>query len=527
MALAGPSFTGAPSGSFDTLPMVPPIIVMQNDGKFLQTAPIVPLKEQDRVRTSMVGFDSYLLSLFRIARYNPDALIMNKGYPTLYSMRTDATVRMATDLKLQATLYKKWQLLPAVASKEAEQQTGDFEKSQEICKFCYHLLTNIRNPKNKKKTSCRTVLWQILQAVSYGFSVNELTWRVEDTGEYKDKWLLSAVTYRRNEQVGFYLDRETLQVNQIASWTPLTGLQKDPIPAEKCIIYTFKPQHGLPYGDGDLRACYKHWWSNDNALRWWGVALRKWGVPNWEVIVDAETQLDQAVADASAAEQGEPVAHTRESEWKAWFAPGGTLDTFQTFFAYHNGQITKNILGNTLTTTQGDGSSSYALGTEHRTTENFFMSYPRHDVEEVMTDQVLERAVEYNFGEEFVRLTPRFFLGHWDDAERSLVAKFIETAVNSGVINGQEGWVREMLNIPPKPEGFKPDPDLVSLVPGRERIDVQTDGKGKPQKAWTLKEFYSGYVENDREYQNLASQTLARVSTLMAQASKDMKEGRT
>ena len=462
-------------------PYTPPIIILDQHGQPLQSRPVQRLSESDRDKPGMVGYDSYLLNTFPLARWTPDALILHKGYPALYEMRNDAIVRMALDLKLQATMYKPWELLPAVQSEEEEEQEGDFELADQITKFCYYVLCNIRNRESGRRTPFRTIMWNILQAVAYGFSVQDMQWRHEDEERpYAGSWVLQSITPRRCEQIGFELDRNTLEVLNLVSWTPLGGRQKKSVSLEQCILYTYKGMHGLPYGNGDLRACYRFWWSKENALRWWGVALKRWGVPLWEIIVNSGNMIPKSLAVAMKVEQGAALSHTREEEWKPHFAPGGTLDTYATFFRYCDANIIQNIIGNTLTTTQGDGSSSYALGQTHQTSQNFFLAYPRHDLEDVINMQVLERAVEYEFGKRNVRLTPRFSLGHWDNAERMGISEQVSEWVEAGVVNGQEPWVRKLLDIPPFPKGFKPNPDLVSLVPGRERIDVQTDGKGKP-----------------------------------------------
>lgn len=464
-----------PSNSFGlpmTTPRNVPIVVLGPDGNPANKQESnKPLSDADRKSSLMSGYDSFLQSVYQIARFHPDALIQHKGWEYLYSMMTMAAVRSPIDLKLQATLYKKPQILPAIRSKKNEKKKGDFDKSAEIRDFCWYLVNNIRNPDTGRKLPFRALLWNVLQAVPLGFSTNELIWKDEESGIYKGKKTLRTVVPRPCEQVGFKLDEETLEVLKVVSWTPGRGRQKREVEVEKVILYTYKPRRNLPYGDGDLRACSKHYWSLDNAMRWWGIAQKKFGSPFLEGETSNPNKINDMTNRLTAAEQGASIVHTPEEKVIVHALNSSSLDSYQTFCVWHCMQIMMNVLGNTLTTTQGDGSSSYALGQTHATSQNFFLGYPRHDLEDIITDQLLERAVVYNYGEECRHLTPRLFLGHWDDAERKLIAEFLEICANIGMIDAREDWVRDMVDVPPQPEGFNPTDDPLPLLPGRERIN--------------------------------------------------------
>jgi hypothetical protein len=432
----------------------------------------------------MWGYDSYLRSVFTIARYNPDVLIQHKGYDELYRMMTFAAVRTPIDLKLQAALYKTPQLLPSVPSKKDEVVSGDYEKAMEALEFCEYLIHNVRNPETGKKTPFRAVLWNLLQAVPFGFSCQELIWRIEDNGKYKGKRVLRNVVHRPVEQVAFDLDEKTMEVLNVFSWTPQKG-RSEPIPAEKVMLYTYKPTRGLPWGNGDLRVMHKHYYSMDTAMRWWGIAQKRFGQPFIEGITSNPNKLVKMIQDINNTENGASFAHTKQDEYKIWWPPSSSLDTFATFCGFHQQEMMMAVLGNTLTTTQGDGSSSFALGKTHQNSQNFFLGYPRNDLQDVVTSDMLETAVVYNFGEDYRHLTPRLFLGHWDDEERLLIAKVYEILANIGVFDPREDWVRGAVNIPEMPEGFDPNDDSLPLLPVRERITVDTTGSTKSKPAAT------------------------------------------
>lgn len=471
-----------PDGLFPTNFPVP-IYVLGPKGQPIVTQP-EKLDEESSLRSAMSGYDSYLRSVFTIARYNPDALIQHMGYDELYRMMTFAAVRTPIDLKIQAALYKTPELLPAVASKKEEETEGDYEKAQEALDLCNYVINNIRNPETGKKTPFRAVLWNAFQAVPFGFSAQELIWKVEDEGKYKGKRTLRNVVHRPVEQIAFDLDEKTLEVLNVFSWTPQRG-RENPVPVEKMMIYTYKGSRGLPWGNGDLRTMHKHYWSMDTAMRWWGIAQKKFGQPFLEGITSNASKIPKMIEDMTNSEKGASFAHTRQDEYKVWWPPSSSLDTFSTFCGFHQQQMMMACLGNTLTTSQGDGSSSFALGKTHQNSQNFFLSMPRHDMEYVVRDDMLEKIVVYNLGENYRRLTPRLNLGHWDDDERLLIAEVLEKLAGIGVFDPREDWVRDYMNIPQMPEGFDPNDDSLPLLPNRERVTVDSQGSTKAKPATT------------------------------------------
>ncbi len=470
----------------DSLPGVP-LVILDKRGMAIDR-PARQLTEEDSGKSMMSGYDAYLKSVFRVPKWNPDALIQHRGYDVLYQMMTMASVTTPIHLKMQAALYKTPQVLSKIANKKGEKEPGfnkgDYEKAQEARNLCQYLVDNIRSRRTGKKTPFRAVLWQILQAVPFGFSANELIWEVEDSGPYKNKRTLSGVISRPVEQIAFDLASDTLEVLNVLSWTPGHDRGVE-IPLSKVCLYTYQPTRGLPWGNGDLRQMYKHYWSIDCAMRWWGIAQKRFGSPFIEGITNNASKIERMVLELAMVDEGMNFAHIKTDEYKVHWPPSSSLDTFQTFASYHSQQMMMAVLGNTLTTTQGDGSSSYALGQTHQNSQNFFLSFPRHGLEETVTNQIFETAVVMNLGEEYRHLTPRLFLGHWDDNEKRLVMQILQIAAEIGLIDPREDWCRDYVDLPQMPEGFDPNDDSLPLLPSRERItdDISMDnGKDKLRK---------------------------------------------
>lgn len=457
-------------------PILPSVQIVGPNGK--PFAPPVPIErsETDRTDPQMLAYDSYLLQIMQLGRYNPDVFVLHKGYEELDGMLNFSAYEFALRMLKYATLYKPPTLLPAVQSKDEEKKSGfrpgDYEKSQEIVDYWNYVLDDIRDPATDFSMGLRDVLWYMLDAVHLGFSVLEKIWKVFDSGPYKGKWGLSQIVSRHPKQIGFQLDPYTLQPVNVTSTTPMGGRQALPISVRDVILYTFNPYRNLPHGRGLARICFKNTWSMEQAIRWWGIAVKRHGSPFLEGRVTNRARMGRFLNMLMAVEEGAPLVYASDqdgAEIKVHYPPGGTLDGFEKFLTWNERQIMQTFFGSNLTSGTGDGAGSYALGAVHERSRDFMFSGPRNDIQGQFTRQVLRQGTVFSFGEESRHLAPRLFLGHWNDAERLALAKLINDFIDHDVIMPNEEWIR-------KEVGFVPMTTLASqnpaLLPGRERVNV-------------------------------------------------------
>lgn len=230
-----------------------------------QAAPPTPA---ERMREEIVAWDSVLKSAFRIAPYNPDELLLQKGWNTYETMMGDAMVRAAINTKRFALLARPWQVLPAVAGPQARPTTQALAARDFVESALRGMTGSDGAPRDFRHT-----LFQVMSAFYRGFSVAEIVWRIEEAGPHAGRYTLAAIKAKPPKQIGFEVD-DYLNIKAITSWTPQTGLVT--VPRSKCLLYVYNPHDELPYGDSDLRAVYKHWWSKDTVIRFWNLALQKY-----------------------------------------------------------------------------------------------------------------------------------------------------------------------------------------------------------------------------------------------------------
>ncbi len=418
----------------------------------LQPEPIpTPPTEDDMLRAVTVSQDAWLRAAYRLPEYNPDDLFRQIGYKGINKMLWMSAYSRGIRLKKYASLYRKPSISPAINGKLVGPPDANYDKAKHISDFCDYALANIEDPDTGEATDFRTSLWYLLDAIHTGFSVMEKQYRYIENGPWKGNLGLARLVPRYPTQITFNIDPFTNRVTSINNYTPLGGWQSG-LPIDKMVMYVYQPTGNLPYGNGDWRQCYKHTISIDILVRSWAIAMQKLGTglitakvsnPN-----DAYIQKVQAIL--NDVKDGSALVVPVGTDVEVLALNGTNLDIFAEALKWHEDQIIKNILGQVLTTTQGDGSSSYSLGTVHKDTQQYFLAYPRNDIEFVVSKQILKPLIADNFGSDALQYAPVYSLGAFDAAELGMLAQAYNTFITSGVLSPDEEFIRESAGLPPR-----------------------------------------------------------------------------
>jgi phage gp29-like protein len=419
----------------------------------MSSIPISHLSKNERNEAIMLSWESVFLRNFRLAPYSPDSLIMSRGWDILSNMLTMSAVRAPTNVKKFAILHKDWKIIPKIL----DRNDPDYDTSKEIADFCTFALGEILDDGDVIQ-DFRTVLQQVSDAFHYGFSLHEIVWRTIPSGRYKGRWGLKKFAQKENKQIGFDLDEYTLGIRNITSYTAMGGYQTD-IPVEKCLIYTYNPSDGLPYGNGDARANYKHWWVLDTLMKVWAIAVERFGGPLIvaRVPVGDQQAMSLVATQLDAIRQGASAVLPNNIDYELHQLQAGSLTGFMDAAAWHAAQITSNILLQQLTTNPGSGQGSYALGAIHQNTQEYALGHARRDIENVVHSQILRRLVRYNYGDANMHLTPQFSLGIWDNDDRAVLANLYTELVTANVLSPRENFIRDTLDLPPIDEEGEKD----------------------------------------------------------------------
>ena len=435
-------------------PYAMPIVTAPNsqtlNGIVTEQTPVL-LVEQERYNLMMGAYDSIYIPSYRFAQYNPDQLISQQGYDVIENMLTMAACNAPYNIKRQAVLMNGWKVHSAIT----DVKDPNFVKADEYAKFVTWVLQNIISSTTRNKQSFRQVLLELLRATWDGFHVSELVWRKIKSGKYSGKVGLTYVASKPAKEIGFNLDPHTLEAIDIMPYTPLEGYSslepgRASVPTEKVLLYTYHPQHGLPYGVGDARACYKHWWILDSLIAFWSMAMERWGSPVLVVKYPAgnTTAMQLAQQAVDNIRQGSAPIFPDNVSYELVNITADVLKAFKDCAEWHIGQIALNILGNSLTTSEGERFGSGALGKVHQGTQQYGIGAVQKDLEEVVNNQLIFRLMKYNYGEDQCDLAPRFCLEDVKPSDVLGLAQAFQLLVKIGNVPNRSSVIRDTMGLP-------------------------------------------------------------------------------
>ncbi|MEN6521266.1 MAG: DUF935 family protein [Armatimonadota bacterium] len=375
----------------------------------------------------MMVADRLAGALGRVGALAPDDLVTSRGYEIYDRMQSDSQVRACLNIKKLSILSRGWQVRPA----------SDRPEDIKIADFVRFCLSDMRG-------SIIDVLYNVLDAVAKGFSISEINYKLIEKGPYKGMIGLDSIKSKDPSGISFESDEFLNLISLRQNSSIDVGL-----PPEKFLVYTYMPRYESPYGTSDLRAAYRHWWSKDVILRFYNVFLEKFGSPT---VLGAYTrgtpksQQDDLLKVLDRIQQETAIVLPEDIKVELLEAQRNGESGYLQAIEYHDRQIAKSILGQTLTTDEGMRFGSFALAKVHLDVLRMVLEKVKRDIEEsVMTEQLIRRLVDYNFQTDFY---PEFSLGTLRERDLDLLAGVVAKLVSGGVVAPDEAWIRDYLEIP-------------------------------------------------------------------------------
>jgi phage gp29-like protein len=385
-------------------------------------------------------YDPKLIDIFL-----PDSLAREKGWQAYEQMLDDSQVRANNTVKQYSPLSSGYVISPADNSPLAAQ----------IADLCRDNLNDLERPLEKMLGN------DILLSTFMGLSISEMLWRYEDSGKYKGKVLFTDAQTRPPSTIDLQFDSTgkvtgVVQVGITGAWT---ADQDSPgLSPFKFIVHTWHGRYGSPYGRGDGRSVYRHWWAKDFLNRAWMTYMDKFGAPSLQGRAsDGMSQEDSArFLEYLQAIQHQGVAVLPPNWDVQWLAsPGGSANgqAFLDAIEWHDSQISKAILGSTLTTdtpTNPVGMGGAAMAGNHADTRDLILALVRQEAEDaIVRRQIMRRIVRLNYGLEVARtLTPKISFNPQDITNSTALSAIVAQLITAGVIQPTEPWIREKMYLP-------------------------------------------------------------------------------
>ena len=384
-----------------------------------------------------------------------DDLLTRKGTDLYTEMRHDPDVKVGLLLKSCGVLAKGWALAPGVAEGE-----DGYEQAQEQSDFvqqCFDAMPG----------SLDDILEEVLfDGLALGTSIGEKNFLLRDDGRVGYKSL------KPKDPQYYYLILD--DYNNIERLI-LRGLGADEaLDPAKFWFFTHQSSHSEPWGLSDLRAAYRYYWAKRKIMEWWLIWLEKYGMPIALGKAPRGTPAEVRTAlltTLNTIKQETAIVIDDDQTVELLVANQTAQGGFEAALEFCGKQITKAILGQTLSTDQGtSGRGSYAQAKVHQDVLSLFIRKLKRQTEEFVDEQIIRDLIDYNFAEHYY---PNFSL-KLDEADLVELSEVFFRLTQSSIVDGRETWIREYLNLPPReelPEEVIPDvPGVLGAPPTQSGI---------------------------------------------------------
>lgn len=369
---------------------------------------------------------------------NPDDVFQKKNSFEIYDeMLKDYQIKSLMDIRKKLILGSEWRIEPP-----KDEDGEPLEEFAEITEFVEHTL------RDGLKGSLKDYLYEILSAMDYGFSVQEIIY-IERDG----KIVIDKFKQIPPDSIEFNVDDfGNLEPGGLKQFISEGTQSLDP---RKFIILTWNPKNGNLYGTSDLRACHTPWFIKDKIMKYWPMFLEKFGSPFLLAKYDTET-IDTGEADTildilNGFQQSSVavVPMDVELEIKEISKQGG--EGYEQAINRFDQQIAAALLvPNLLNFAQTIEGGSFALGKTQLDILITIVETHRQILEEnVVNEQIIKPLVNFNFAN--ITEYPKLVFGPLMEGEKVEKVKTYIELIKTGKVRPNESdvnHIRETLGFP-------------------------------------------------------------------------------
>jgi phage gp29-like protein len=374
---------------------------------------------------------------YGLGNENPDDLIARKGWRYIEELERDSHLSSVLATRRQKLIEKGWKIEPAVSP--SGKVTA---RDQEIADFVNWSIDDMIGSLEKD-------IEGMLDALGKGFSLTEINYKLLNTGKYAGKVGLKSLRFKPARYFSFRFD----------NFGHYTIVQIDPdpkgtvLPRDKFVhvIAGFNDEN--PYGDGLTSKCAFWVWLKKNQAKFWAIFNERFGMPLVKVTVPRNATADEESRARSLIEEIQTRAGIKvPEEFNIDFleaARRGDI-TYDNFIERCNKEISKVVLGQTLTSEEGKrGQGSYALSTTHSEVLETYTIFDSVITATAINEQLIKRLVNLNY------VTDRYPRFRWSGISISSLISFAQavTQLAQAGVKIPQAWIHERIGIPVARDG--------------------------------------------------------------------------
>ena len=465
-------------------------------------------KQEVAVPSGETGWSESNLYNTIIGKYNPDDLISRKGFGIYRKMMLDEQVKAVVRFKRDAITSREWHF-------DAPEELSEDEAKRRIA-----ISTAIID---QLQGSFVDALNGILTGMHNGYSMTEILIGQINVGG-AIYYGVDKLRLRPFDTFIFKTDSHGNVEKVIQQFEQ----QKQEIDPTRFIHYVQSPEEDEHYGQSELRAAYRSYWSKDVLIKLYNIYMER----KASGFVYAKPTEGRTIEPGSAVETALRNVLSNISSKTAIILPSGVDLTvvhpqgeagFEAAIAVHDKAIAKALLVPNLLgiTEQGDTGSYSQSQTQF---EAFLMTLDADAsrLEDTLNEQLFRRLSQYNFGDDNC---PRFSFSPMSDDRKFQLLSMWKELVQSGAVrkgDADEDKVRSLLGFPQRQEQQSNAPDGGSastpVTPGTTPSPVEDTGVEPP----TNKAAFAEAVKRvDFEAIDQGSQAIEREHVKAVQSATD------
>lgn len=380
----------------------------------------------DITREYVVGTGSFSARIAQVLSNFTDDLQWIVGYDVYERMARDPTVSKNIQFQKLSVQSEGVQLHPAVSKPKTDeidpQKLQEYQLSQDIKDFHQRSIEGLHRPITQ-------IIGEMLVALKRSHSVAEITYKEPAaTGIDAYKLLLKSIKVKPRNTTAFVIDAYR-NVLGLTAWIydtilPASKLASGQqiIPLEKFAVLAFETEDEDPRGINPLRAAYNFWQAKCLVPSLHLIWLEKSGVPSTIGFTAEKAAYEQDPDDASAVKTPQEAMAANlallVSASSAAFPFGAKVEKLEV--ASRGEQFKSAIdtfdqqidyaLALQSGATKDSETGSYSSKRGLKDVLDILIWSRKQSVAQVLQG-VLNKGTEYNFGAEYVYLTPKVFVG--------------------------------------------------------------------------------------------------------------------
>lgn len=375
-----------------------------------------------------------------------DKVSAKKTVQVYLEMRYDEQVKFCLLMKKFLILASGWEVVPADETPEAKEQ-ADFVRA------CFD------DTFGSLDQSFGTILYQMLSAIEYGYSVSEKLWKRMNVPVYGDRIVLKNIKTKFPWDIEFKYD----EFGGLKSFT----IKGEEMPIEKFVIWSYMGDFGNMSGESDLKAVYNAWWFKNIVWKFWARHLERFGSPIVKGHVPSgasQAEKDMFFRIINRLHQCAGVMLPRTAIGKEEFdfelveskREGG--GQFSDAMENADGRIARGFNMPRLIGATKEQFGSYALGFEQfRIVYKFVKFVADTFSQDAIGRQVVRPLINYNYA---VPKYPKFKIKEFDEATfKAMISDAGEVTFPSKQESSADGGVSTSTLMPDQIGGGMPDPN--------------------------------------------------------------------